>query len=182
MGRRALFCAGAAVAVLTTANGASAIRGAARPLAIQGGRVVVPHVVPKTLTAAIQKIRGARLRPVGMSLPRIFRGDLSVNGYAAVSQRPRAGSLVADGAPVMLRVSVSLNGGSGGIARQGLVTVPDVTGLSIDKAIHAVLLAGLRVTVPAVHHRLSDFAVRRQGLNAGRTVRAGTVITLVVAD
>lgn len=182
MGSRVLFFAGAAIAVLTTANAAGAIQGSAPPSTVQARKVLVPHVVPKTLEAAIRKVRAARLRPVGMSLPQIFRGDLSVNGYAAVSQRPRAGSLVAVGAPILLRISVSVNGGPGGIARHRSVIVPDVTGLNIDKAIHVVLLAGLRVTVPAVHHRLSAFGVRRQGLKAGRTVRAGSIITLVVAD
>ncbi|HEY8844006.1 MAG TPA: PASTA domain-containing protein [Gaiellaceae bacterium] len=177
-----LLFAGAAIVVLTTANGASAIQGSAPPSTVQAQKVLVPHVVPKTLEVAIRKARAARLQPVGISLPLIVAGDLGLNGYAAVSQRPRAGSRVAIGASVLLRISVSVNGGSGGNARQGFVTVPYVTGLNIDKAIHVALLAGLRVTVPSVHHRLRDFAVRRQGLRVGRTVRAGSIITLVVAD
>jgi PASTA domain len=169
-----------AVAVLIAAHGASAIQGAA-PSAVRARKVVVPHVVAKELDVSIRKLRAARLRPVGTSLPQIWRGALDVNGYGAVSQRPRAGSLVPVGAPVLIRISVSVNGGPGGIAQHGSVTVPDVVGLNIQKAIRKVLLAGFTVTVPAVDHRLTEFAVRRQGLKPGRTVTAGTVITLVVA-
>jgi beta-lactam-binding protein with PASTA domain len=81
---------------------------------------------------------------------------------------------------VLLRIGKSVNGGPGGIARHGSVTVPDVIGLNIQKAIRTVLLTGFTVTVPGVEHRLTEFGVRRQGLKPGGTARAGTVITLVV--
>lgn len=149
--------------------------------ATQARKIVVPHVLARTLDVTIRKVHAAGLRPVAVSLPQIFRGDLSVNGYGAVSQRPRAGSLVPVGARVLLRIGISVNGGPGGIARHRPVKVPDVIGLNIQKAIREVLEAGLTVTVPRVEHRLTSFTVRRQGLKPGHTVRAGTVITLVVA-
>jgi beta-lactam-binding protein with PASTA domain len=142
--------------------------------------VSVPALHHMYLDGAVASLRRAGLRPVLRSLPGITAADLSVNGYAVLTQAPRGGTRVRAGSFVLLNVAESVNGGPGGLATSGIVLVPQLRGLMVQAAFREGLQAGLRVTVLRFPHRLALLSVRRQTPRAGATVPAGTNLVLAL--
>jgi beta-lactam-binding protein with PASTA domain len=141
-------------------------------------KVVVPNVEPVYVQDAESSIKAAGLRFVILSVPRISDADASVNGYAIAGQTPAAGLRVPLGTRVVLRLAVSVNAGPGGVGRPGVV--PELVGMSVNRAISVATSVGLHVTVPAVQHGVPSDAVTSQSLAPGSPVCPDAVITLTL--
>ena len=107
--------------------------------------VTVPQVAPNYVAPAVAALHADGLRPVIPSVPPIHDADASDQRLRRRDQDPAAGARVPRGTLVVLRIDVSVNGGPGGLGPAG--TVPDLTGIDVNRAMSLATSNGLRVTV-----------------------------------
>jgi len=154
--------------------------GGSRLIGIVSARrlVTVPQATPGYVAPAIAALHADGLRTVIPSVPPIHAADASVNGYAVAGQTPARAARVPRGTLVVLRVTVSVNGGPGGLGPPG--TVPDLTGLDVNRAMSFATSNGLRVTVRPPGHPVAALVVSRQSIEAGTAVKSGDVVVLTI--
>ncbi len=141
------------------------VYGTSRSGGNDGGSVVVPNVTGLSLDRAMQEIKQAGL--VGNVSPQT-KGDTVGN------QDPPAGTRVPRGSSVMVYVT-SRSGGNDG----GSIVVPNVIGLSLDRAIQEIKQVGL---VWAIGDGARGHAVRSQEPRAGTKVPRGSKVMIYVDD
>jgi beta-lactam-binding protein with PASTA domain len=154
------------------AEGADVARGStvqlevAKPPAVTVQRVEVPDVVGSTASTARSELRAA-----GLTVATVAVVSQDPAG-TVISQSPRAGAEVREGA----RVRVTVSSGPAEVA------VPDVTGLDEAPARQELEAAGfqVRVTDESVTDPAEDGLVLRQTPPGGSSAEDGAVVTLVV--
>jgi beta-lactam-binding protein with PASTA domain len=146
-----------------------------------GSQVRVPasaaNAYPSDATAALC---AAGLRPVYVSAPTLDGADANVNGYAVASVHPSFGSKVKPGSAVEVRVTESVNGGSGAGRRPSAV-LPDVTGLDVNKALRELTRLGLRVRV-TVATPTGALLVTSEEPAAGATIPGSSTVDLHIGQ
>ena len=140
--------------------------------------VTVPQAAPGYVAPAIAAIRADGLRVAIASVPPIRNADASTNGYAVESQTPARGARVPRGTLVVLRIAWSVNGGPGGLGPAG--TVPDLTGVDVNRAMSLATSNGLRVTVRPPGHPIASVVVTGQSIPAGTAVAPGDTVVLTI--
>jgi PASTA domain len=140
--------------------------------------VTVPRAAPGYVAPAVAALHADGLRTVIPSVPAIHAVDASTNGYAVVSQTPARGARVPRGTLVVLRVGVSVNGGPGGLGPAG--TVPQLSGVDVNRAIGLATSQGLRVTVGPPGHPVAALVVTGQSIDPGAAVTEGETIVLTL--
>jgi beta-lactam-binding protein with PASTA domain len=141
----------------------------------------VPSVVGKSATEATEALVAA-----GFEVPAPEKEASSEAPGTVLRQEPNAGSKTEKGALVRLVVSgesgAADTGGAVDPGSAGMVEVPKVLGMQIDRARKTLEEAGL--SVGSVRHRedpeLSSRRVLSQKPSAGTEVAAGTVVDLVI--
>jgi len=139
---------------------------------------VAPAPDPSTAIAAVES---AGLRVEIPSVPGIRHADRGVNGYSVLRQSPSADTRVPRGSVVLLTLSLSVNGGPGGLGGAARATVPRLTGLDPNHALRAAADAGLYVTILPLRVPTDHLVIARQSIPAGRTVPHGMTVVLALS-
>jgi beta-lactam-binding protein with PASTA domain len=140
----------------------------------------VPEVVPMYVQDGVERLEQAGFAVSISSVPTIERADLATNGYAVATQDPKGGSRAPEGSTVRLTVMPSVNGGRGGLGKDGRVSVPTLIGLDINRALGVAGAGGLLVTVAPLDHEVERLVVTGQSEPPGSIVDAGMEIVLRV--
>ncbi|MBQ6986981.1 MAG: PASTA domain-containing protein, partial [Oscillibacter sp.] len=122
-----------------------------------------PNVVGRTLDEAVERLNHASFsyRTVG-------------DGDTVTDQTPAGGAIVPNNAQIILYL--------GGSKPDELCTVPDVLGMSIEKATQAMTKAGLILRVSGTTRGASNILAIRQDKEAGSRLLAGSVVTVQFGD
>ena len=125
--------------------------------------VATPNVVGRTLDEAVERLNHASFsyRTVG-------------DGDTVTDQTPAGGAIVPNNAQIILYL--------GGSKPDELCTVPDVMGMSIEKATQAMAKAGLILRVSGTTRGASNILAIRQDKDAGSRLLAGSVVTVQFGD
>ena len=122
-----------------------------------------PNVVGRTLDEAVE-----RLNHAGFSYRTIGDGD------TITDQTPAGGAIVPNNAQIILYRGVE--------KPDALCSVPEVLGMSIDKANRALTDAGLILKVSGTTRGVSNVVAIRQDKAAGAALPAGSVVTVQFGD
>ncbi|MBQ9492380.1 MAG: PASTA domain-containing protein [Oscillibacter sp.] len=125
--------------------------------------VATPNVVGRTLDEAVERLNHASFsyRTVG-------------NGDTVTDQTPAGGAIVPNNAQIILYL--------GQTKPDELCTVPDVLGMSIEKANQAMTKAGLILRVSGTTRGASNILAIRQEQQPGSHLTAGSVVTVQFGD
>jgi len=140
----------------------------------------VPDVVPDYAHEAVAELVAAGFRVEIADVPRIARADRSVNGYAVVAQNPVGGARAQAGSVVRLMIGTSVNAGQGGLGGEGILTIPELTGMSVNLAIGLATESGLYAGVEAPKRAIKSLVVRGQSPGPGEQVQAGSEVKLTL--
>ena len=125
--------------------------------------VTVPNILGLTLDKA-----NAVLKAAGIN------GITSGSGDTVTDQLPAAGSIISNNANVMIFM--------GGSAPDTPITMPDLSGMSLDRAQKTLQNIGLYVKVEGVKTSSGNIVVTKQSIESGETVKYGDVITIELSD
>ena len=148
------------------------------PGGVASATVVVPDVVGMTSEDAI-----AALAAAGLKSETQISYDVVAEPGTVASQEPVAGARAAAGSTVFIGVAEDLGTGRiDGRDDDGLIDVPDVTGLTLDVATSRLDRDGLGISVTRAH---SDSVPRGKVISqspvAGQRVAEGEVVSVVVS-
>ncbi|MBQ2865897.1 MAG: PASTA domain-containing protein [Clostridia bacterium] len=125
--------------------------------------ITIPDLRGMTLSDA-----NDRLKWLGIN------GATNGSGEKVVDQLPAPGSVVSNTATVMLYMESS--------APQKQITMPDLSGMSLEKARSTLQSIGLYVRVTGAKNGTGNIAVIKQDVPGGETVNYGQVITIELSD
>jgi beta-lactam-binding protein with PASTA domain len=138
-------------------------------------RVMVPDLQGLSLREAVNRLRSGGLQ-VSETVPDSIPAP---NANTVTRQNPAPGDSITEGSSVMLWYST-------GLGRE-YVTIPDVTGLSVEEAQQQLLDANLRFVVIGAEGgqeptEVSEEIVQRQSREPGTSVREGFEIRLYLEE
>ncbi len=123
----------------------------------------------------IPDLRGLTLADANDRLKRLgINGSSNGVGDKVVDQLPAPGSVVSNTATVMLYMESD--------APQKQVTMPDLKGMSLEKAKSTLQSIGLYMRVTGAKNGTGNIAVIKQDIPKGQTVNYGQVITIELSD
>ena len=129
----------------------------------------------KNKDITIPDLRGLTLADANDRLKRLgINGSSSGTGNVIVDQLPAPGSVVSNTATVMLYMESS--------APVKQITMPDLTGMSLEKARSTLQSIGLYVRVTGAKNGTGNIAVIKQDVPRGEIVNYGQVITIELSD
>jgi stage V sporulation protein D (sporulation-specific penicillin-binding protein) len=123
----------------------------------------------------IPDLRGLTLAEANDKLKRLgINGSSNGVGDRVVDQLPAPGSVVSNTATVMLYMESN--------APQKQLTMPDLKGMSLEKAKSTLQSIGLYMRVTGAKNGTGNIAVIKQDIPKGQTVNYGQVITIELSD
>ncbi len=125
--------------------------------------VTVPNILGLTLEKA-----NAVLKAAGIN------GITSGSGDTVTDQLPAAGSIISNNANVMIFM--------GGSAPDTPITMPDLSGMTLDRAQKTLQNIGLYVKVEGIKTGTGNVIVTKQSIESGETVKYGDVIIIELSD
>ena len=129
----------------------------------------------KNKDITIPDLRGLTLADANDRLKRLgINGSSNGTGEKVVDQLPAPGSVVSNTATVMLFMESS--------APEKQVTMPDLSGMSLEKARSTLQSIGLYVRVTGAKNGTGNIAVIKQDVPRGEIVNYGQVITIELSD
>lgn len=149
------------------------------PGGVASATVVVPDVVGMTSEDAI-----AALAAAGLKSETQISYDVVAEPGTVASQEPAAGARAAAGSTVFIGVAEDLGTGGriDGRDDDGLIDVPDVTGLTLDAATSRLDRDGLGISVTRAHSDSVPLGkVISQSPVAGQRAAEGEVVSVVVS-
>ena len=132
-----------------------------------GEQKKIPSVV-----GSLEKDAANALSSAGFKVEKAYEYSDSVDAGKVISQSPNGGSSAAEGSKVTIVVSQGKKS----------VNVPSVLGEDKDKAQNTLANAGLKVAVEEAHSdSVAAGKVIKQSIAGGKTVPAGTTVTITVS-
>ena len=124
--------------------------------------ITIPNIVGMTLAEA-----NAALKAVGIN------GSSNGTGEIVQAQLPIAGSVVSNSATVIMYMD--------GQAPQTTITMPDLSGMTLERAKSTLQTRGLYVRIKGSQGK-GNIVVTKQDVEPGLTVAYGQVITIEMSD
>ena len=138
---------------------------------VDSGKTIVPDLVGCSKSEAEKLISSAKLKVGKISYKKSSRAKNTV-----LSQSVEEGTKIAKKS----KIDLVLSDGKGKVTK---VTVPDITGLSREKAESKLKSAGLKVgTVSVKKSSKSAGTVLSQGISSGSSVKEGTAVDFTVSN
>ncbi|MBQ7625049.1 MAG: PASTA domain-containing protein [Clostridia bacterium] len=125
--------------------------------------VTVPNLVGLSLDKADAALKTSGLKSV-------VRGT----GGKVTDQRPAAGSIITNTANVILYL--------GGTAPDTPVTMPDLSGMTLERAQKTLQSLGLFAKVDGAKGTTGNIIVTKQNVESGQTLKYGDVVTIELSD